>query len=78
MMTSKMAAPGGVVRVRLSGCGFDIPLRELNVTAGADERALKTALAGYLAAPPQELDDWELERHAGGSVTLREVATCGR
>jgi hypothetical protein len=66
-----------LVHVRFNGRSFDVPLRELDVPAGASDRAFRSALANYLDVSPREFDEYVVDRHETGNVTIRPEAVFG-
>ncbi len=64
----------GVLHVRYVNRGFDVPLTRLGVRQVADENRLKAALAKHLVVPPTWLNEFVMQRHEDGDVTLRLVA----
>lgn len=63
---------GGLLQVRYTTRGFDLPLDRLGVIPGADERKIKQALARYLAVPGDWLNRYVVQRN-GENVMLREL-----
>jgi hypothetical protein len=72
-----MAMRQRVVHVRFAGRSFDVPLATLGATDRTDERRLRESLASYLEVGVGRLDDYVLDRHANGNLTLRPEAIFG-
>jgi hypothetical protein len=64
----------GKLQVRYAHKGFDLPLQELGVKPATDDGWIKQALAKRLVVPLDWLNEFVVERHQDGNVTLREVA----
>ena len=70
-------ANGAVAHVRFNGRSFDVPLAALNLEAGSGDAMIKRALAGYLEVTPTRLDDYAVDRHPNGNLTVRPEAVFG-
>lgn len=70
-------AGAALLHVRYDGRSFDVPLRDLEVAADANDRAFKNALARYLDINAREFDGYVLERHETGNLTIRPEAVFG-
>ena len=66
-----------VVHVRFNGRSFDVPIAQLDLAAGFSDDQIKRTLAQYLEVPPQRLNDYTVDRHANGNLTLRPEAVFG-
>ena len=77
MATQLIASSRPVVHVRFAGRSFDVPLEALGATERTDERRLREALASYLEVGVGRLEDYVLDRHANGNLTLRPEAVFG-
>lgn len=68
---------GAVLHVRFDGRSLDLPLGEINVGLGADDREIKGALARHLDVPEAHLRDYTVDRHETGNLTVRPEAVFG-
>ena len=66
-----------VIHVRFAGRSFDVPLVNLDLGSGASDAQVKRAVAGQLEVPAARLDDYVVDRHANGNLTLRPEAVFG-
>jgi hypothetical protein len=66
-----------MLHVRFNGRSFDLPLRDLALNGGANDGAVKEALARYLEIPARDLDEYVIERHETGNWTVRPEAIFG-
>lgn len=66
-----------VIHVRFAGRSFDVPLPQLDVGRDTTDRQIKRSLAGYLEVPEGRLNDYVVDRHANGNLTLRPEAVFG-
>jgi hypothetical protein len=66
-----------VIHVRYNGRSTDVPLAGLDLGTGADDGQVKRRLAEYLEVPPRRLEDYVVDRHANGNLTLRPEAVFG-
>jgi hypothetical protein len=66
-----------VIHVRYAGRSADVPLAGLDLGPAADDGQVKRRLAEYLEVPPRRLDDYVVDRHANGNLTLRPEAVFG-
>jgi hypothetical protein len=66
-----------IAHIRFEGRSFDLPLAELGIADGADDREIKCAIAGHLEITEDRLRDYVLDRHETGNVTLRPEAVFG-
>jgi hypothetical protein len=71
----RFAEEGGVINVRFAGRSFDVSLPGLDVEPGSNDEQVKRAVAEYLDVPSYRLDDYVIDRHPGGNLTLRPEAT---
>ena len=67
----------GVIHVRFAGRSFDVPLATLDLGRAATDAGVKRALAAHLEVAEQRLDDYVVDRHANGNLTLRPEAVFG-
>lgn len=75
LSTPRKRAP--VAHIRFDGRSLDVPLAELGVAEAAADQDFKRAIARYLEAPVERLQDHVLDRHETGNVTLRPAAVFG-
>jgi hypothetical protein len=68
---------GAVLHVRYAGRSFDVPLSTLDVTADSGVRQIKRALAAHLDVAEAKFDDYVVDVHANGNITLRPEAVFG-
>jgi hypothetical protein len=66
-----------VIHVRFAGRSFDVPLPQLDIGRDTPDRQVKRTLAGYLDVNEGRLDDYVIDRHANGNLTLRPEAVFG-
>lgn len=71
------ASQASVIHVRFGGNSFDVPLSNLDLGIGSDDRAIKRALGGHMHVPADRLDDYVIDRHANGNLTIRPEAVFG-
>ena len=75
---STHASDASVLHIRFDGRSFDILLSDLDVGALSSDADVKRALAGYLGVPEQKLQDYVVDRHETGNLTVRPAAVFGR
>lgn len=66
-----------LVHVRFAGRSYDVPMASLPIGAGANDGQVKTALAQWLEVHQSKLQDYVIDRHANGNMTLRPEAVFG-
>ena len=66
-----------VIHVRFAGQSFDIPLGVLGLGAGSSDGDVKRTLAQHLEVKDVRLDDYVVDRHQNGNLTLRPEAVFG-
>ena len=66
-----------VIHVRFAGRSFDVSLPGLDVGPFSSDEQVKLALAGYLDVPSYQLDEYVIDRHPNGNLTLRPGAVFG-
>jgi hypothetical protein len=64
---------GAVLHIRLNGRAFDVALYTLGITAGSRDHLIKQVVAHDLDIPVRDLDDYAIDRHANGNLTLRPL-----
>jgi hypothetical protein len=62
---------GGVLHVRFDGRVFDVSLPGAGLEADSPDDQVKFALAEFLEVPTYRLDEYVVDRHDNGSLTLR-------
>ncbi len=67
----------GVLHVRFDGRSLDLPMGEINVGLGSNDREIKSALARHLEVPETRLSDYTVDRHETGNLTVRPEAVFG-
>jgi hypothetical protein len=68
---------GAVLHVRFDGRSLDIPLNDLDIGPGSNDREIKCALASHLQVPEAKLRDYVVDRHDTGNLTVRPEAVFG-
>ena len=71
------ASNEAVLHVRYAGRSFDVPLSALDVTARASVRQIKHALAAHLDVAEAKFDDYVVDVHPNGNLTVRPEAVFG-
>ncbi len=66
-----------VAHVRHDGRSLDVPLADLGVADGAADADVKRAVARHLEVAEDRLNDYVLDRHETGNVTIRPQAVFG-
>ena len=66
-----------VLHVRFNGRSFDVPLAMLDVGTRSRESDVKRNLARHLEVNPSRLDDYVIDRHGNGNLTIRPEAVFG-
>ena len=77
MATQLDAGAGAVAHVRFAGRSFDIPLTALDLGALSADGQIKRGVARYLEVPSFKLDDYVVDRHPNGNLTVRPEAIFG-
>jgi hypothetical protein len=67
----RFASGGGVLHVRFGASCFDISQPGLDIEPGSDDRKVKRAVAEFLDVPSYRLDDYVIDRHTNGNLTIR-------
>ncbi len=70
-------ARGPVLHIRFEGTSRDIPLDLLNLKLGASDADIRSGVSSYLDVGTDRLQDYVVERHANGNLTLRPEAVFG-
>lgn len=63
-----------VIHIRFGGRNFDLAMRDRRLEADYNDAQVKHAVAEYLEFPATRLDDYVVDRHADGNLTLRPGA----
>jgi len=66
-----------LLHVRYAGRSSDVGLSVLDLTAGSSDARIKQSLARYLEVAPSSFDDYVIDRHANGNMTVRPEAVFG-
>lgn len=67
----RFADAGGVVHVRFADSDFDISMPGLELGSTSSDDEVKQALAFYLDVPSYRLDEYVIDRHENGNLTVR-------
>ena len=68
---------GAVIHVRFAGRSFDVPSGALDLGIGSSDAQVKQALAQHLDVAAARLNDYVVDRHANGNLTIRPEAVFG-
>ena len=66
-----------VIHVRFNGRSFDVPLSALDVGSRSRDVEIKRNLARHLEVSDARLEDYVVDRHANGNLTIRPEAVFG-
>ena len=66
-----------VVHVRYAGRSFDVALPALGVSTSGSDEQLKAALSRHLEVPRPALNEYVVDRHTNGNLTIRPEAVFG-
>jgi len=66
-----------MLHVRFAGRSFDVPARDLDLALGSSDTQIKQALARRLEVDSTQLNDYCIDRHSNGNLTLRPEAIFG-
>jgi len=66
-----------VLHVRFDGRSLDIPLGDLDVGTASEDREIKRAVARHLQVAAGSLNDYTVDRHETGNLTVRPEAVFG-
>jgi hypothetical protein len=75
---ARFASGGGVLHVRFGGSCFDISQPGLEIGPASADRSVKRAVAEFLGVPSYRLDEYVVDRHANGNLTIRPEADASR
>ena len=76
-MTRNIHSAGAVIHVRFAGKSFDVALNRFDLGVGSTDAQVKQALARHLEVPVHRLDDYVVDRHGNGNLTVRPEAVFG-
>ncbi|HXE52817.1 MAG TPA: hypothetical protein VN541_07365 [Tepidisphaeraceae bacterium] len=68
---ARFASGGAVLHVRFGGHSFDISLPGLDISPDSRDVQVKRAVAEFLNVPSYRLDDYVIDRHSNGNLTIR-------
>ena len=71
------ATDEAVIHVRFNGRSFDVPLSALDVGSRSRDSDIKRNLARHLEVAESRLNDYVVDRHANGNLTIRPEAVFG-
>jgi hypothetical protein len=71
---SRFASGGGVLHVRFGASCFDISQPGLDIGPASDDLRVKRAVAEFLDVPSYRLDEYVIDRHTNGNLTIRPEA----
>jgi hypothetical protein len=66
-----------VLHVRFDGRSLDIALGDLDVVTASADREIKRALAQHLEVDESALQEYTVDRHVTGNMTVRPEAVFG-
>ena len=66
-----------VLHVRFAGRSFDISMIGLDLTPQSSDIEVKRGISNYLEVSDHRLDDYVVDRHNNGNLTLRPSAVFG-
>ena len=66
-----------VIHVRFGGRSFDLGLTDLDISSRSSDRQVKQTLARYLDVSESRFDDYVVDRHTNGNLTVRPEAVFG-
>ncbi|HEY3999629.1 MAG TPA: hypothetical protein VGO93_12225 [Candidatus Xenobia bacterium] len=72
-----MGKASPLLHVRVNGHSHDVPLAELGLPYGADDRTIRRAVASWLDLPTRDVDGLLLDRAPNGNLILRPAAVFG-
>ena len=73
----RFANGGAAIHVRFAGRSFDVPLWGLDLSPTSDDVQVKHVIASHLEVADRRLDDYVIDRHGNGNLTLRPQAVFG-
>ena len=74
---ARLADAGALLHVRFAGQSFDIPLATMDIGVASDDAQIKRAIATRLLVAEERLNDYVIDRHANGNLTIRPAAVFG-
>ncbi|MFB2892990.1 hypothetical protein ACE1CI_08770 [Aerosakkonemataceae cyanobacterium BLCC-F50] len=66
-----------MVHIRFEGRSYDVTERQLNVTPGMNDKAIKEHLARHLDVGCDRLEHYVIDRRASGDLIIRPEAVYG-
>lgn len=66
-----------VVHIRFEGRSLDIPLGDLDIGTVSADSDIKQAVAAYLEVPVGKFQNYVVDRHETGNLTIRPEAVFG-
>ena len=74
---ARFASGGGVLHVRFGGHSFDISLPGLDINGRSTDVQVKRAVAEFLNVPTYRLDEYVIDRHSNGNLSIHPPASVG-
>lgn len=74
-LANRRLVADGVIHIRFAGLSFDLLLSSLGLSPTTGDELIKRVIARQLVIPLIRLDDFVIDRHANGNMTLRPVAS---
>ena len=74
---TRLRNDAAVIHVRFAGRSFDISMIGLHLTPASSDDQVKQEIAGYLEVADDRLDDYVIDRHPNGNLTIRPQAVFG-
>ena len=66
-----------VLHVRFAGRSFNVPLSALDLGLGSNDSQIKRMLARHLDVHESKFNDYVIDRHPNGNLTVRPEAVFG-
>jgi hypothetical protein len=66
-----------MVHVRFEGRSYDLPERQLDLSAGMDDRAIKQGLAQHFEVGLERFQSYVVDRSPSGDLIIRPEAVYG-
>lgn len=74
---NRPATDAAVIHVRYAGRSFDISMIGMDLTPTSNDDRVKHEIARFLDVADDRLDDYVIDRHANGNLTIRPQAVFG-
>ncbi len=74
---TRFTTVAAVLHVRFAGRSFDISMIGLNLTPASSDEQVKQELGTYLQVADERLDNYVIDRHTNGNLTLRPKSIFG-